>query len=175
MELPNPTSTYILEFKGKAQWGFGVNLDEIQLTGDYTNQEMTVYQQWKEGYYGDPDYGDAEDSDGDGLTTLEEFVFGADPTVADSEAALLNGYVQDDAFYVTYREGVKAREYGAVFTLQSSTNLLDAAAWSSVGMTFVDEADSNTWYQVIYTYGDGSMGTAPQRFYRLKATLPDED
>ena len=172
--LPNPTATYFIEFVGTAKGGYGVNLDEIQLSGDYTNQELTVYQQWKEDHYGDAEYGDGEDSDGDGLTTLEEFVFGSDPTVPDPDAAWLNGYVQDDAFYVTYREGVKAREYGVVFNLESSTNLLDATAWSTVGMTFVDEADSNTWYQVIYTYGDGSMTTAPQRFYRLKATLPDE-
>lgn len=173
--LPEPTSTYYLEFKGSAKKGYGVNLDEIQLSGDYTNREMTVYQQWKSDNLGDAEYDDAADDDGDGLSTLEEFVFGADPTVADPEAARLNGYVRDDAFYVTYREGVKAREYGVVFDLQSSTNLLDAAAWSSVGMTFVNETDSNTWYQVIYTYGDGSMTTAPQRFYRLKATMPDED
>ena len=175
LELPETTSTYFLEFAGKTKWGFGVNLDEIQLSGDYTNRELTVYQQWKQDYLSDAEYDDAADDDGDGLSTLEEFVFGADPTIADPEAALLNGYVRDDAFYVTYREGVQAREYGVVFDLQSSTNLLDAAAWSSVGMTFVNETDSNTWYQVIYTYGDGSMTTAPQRFYRLKATMPDED
>ena len=175
VELPEPTATTFITFRGKTKGGYGIALDDVTFDVLREESELTVYQQWKLDWLGDADYDDDDDYDEDGLSTQEEFVFGADPTMEDYEAALLNIWIEDGIAYVSFRAGVEALNYGVTFELQSCSDLT-LGDWTSEGLVLVDTDDTETDYvEMIYTYGDGSIATTPQRFFRLKATWPDDD
>lgn len=170
VKLPETSETMFIDFIGTARCGYGIAVDDIVFEGTSYKVD-TVYEIWKKQWYGDKNYGDDLDSDGDGLTTEQEFAFGADPTVADAEAGLLLPTVENDEFFVTFREGKEARDYGVIFKLLWSTNLSEKV-WYDDGLDFVSEADSNLWWQVIYKHEDSSIYDEPRRFFKLSVEMP---
>lgn len=174
VELPDPSATTFITFRGKTKGGCGIALDDVTFDVQSDQPELTVYQQWKQDWLEDADYDDDGDYDEDGLSTKEEFVFGADPTAEDYEAALLDIWIEDGIAYVSFREGKAALEYGVVFELQSCSDLA-LRDWTSEGLVLVDTDDTeDDYYEVIYTYGDGDISVTPQRFFRLQITWPDD-
>ncbi len=171
LKLPEVSETMFIDFIGTARCGYGIAIDDISFTAVNIKVD-TPYEIWKEKWYGDKAYDDAADSDGDGLTTQEEFVFGSDPSIPDGNASrLIPILIDGDQAAVTFRQGKEAREYGVVWHLLWSTNLLENA-WYEDGIEFVSESDENLWWQVVYKHEKSNIKETPRRFFKLSVEMP---
>lgn len=169
--LPNTTTTYYLAFEGIANGGYGVGLDDIEITGDFA----AGYEAWQNthftaGQLSDPMISDASaDPDGDGLSNALEYAMGSNPLVADSEG-LVTGGVSAGYLTLTFRMDKIALAAGTGYTVEGTTNLIENI-WSSENISETHRDDSNLWWQVFYQH-DAPVSTVPQRFMRLRITLP---
>lgn len=168
--LPNPGSTYQLAFSGTAKYGYGVCIDEISITGV---SPLSSYEIWLRTKL-TPDeiaaglnLGSAQDFDGDGIINALEYAYGMDPTVADL-TGLPYGGIRDNHLFMVYRQNVAAPE--VVFLIEACTSLVDHA-WSPVDISEFSRAATNTW-EVVTRLHNVPVPNAPQRFMRLKVTVP---
>ena len=97
------------------------------------------------------------DSDGDGMTDLEEFLFGSDPHDAASRYAVTLTRTAADKLKLSFR-----RIASSSYLLESSTDLIHWDTWK----TYPGGVDSDT--DVSLTISPGT----PARFYRVRASVP---
>ncbi|MDD3544913.1 MAG: choice-of-anchor J domain-containing protein, partial [Kiritimatiellae bacterium] len=68
VDLPEPTPTYYIAFEGHTTYGYGVCIDDIQITGDFS-----PYLNWQANYFSEAELAegvitaDDDDPDGDGI------------------------------------------------------------------------------------------------------------
>lgn len=147
--LPNPSSTYFIAFEGTAQYGYGVCIDDVLVTGDIV---YSPYEAWKIANFKSPGdllddliSGDLADPDGDGIVNALEYAMGLDPWHFDT-TGLPTGGVTDQHLFLTYRENMAASN--VVFAVEACTNLI-TQDWTTNGVTQKSKANSNTWWQVM--------------------------
>ena len=168
VSLPNRSSTYYIAFEGKAQWGYGVCIDDVLVTGD-----ASPYMAWQIGKFTPGELldkrisGDLADPDGDGIVNALEFAMGLDPRRFDT-AGFPTGGVIDQHLFLTYRENKAASNI--VFAVETCTSLINQD-WTTNGVIQNPKVNSNTWWQVM-DWHNMPVTNAPQRFMRLKVYLP---
>ncbi len=170
INLPDPSTTYYLAFEGRSIYGsgYGLCLDEVVITGDFS-----PYENWKATMFTSEERteglitGDGDDPDGDGLANGVEYALGLDPRIPDSDGRPIGGILGGYLLY-SYRESKQATD--VVFEVEVCDDLA-APVWTTADVSEVLRADSNTWWQVT-TRCDTPVGGAPSRFMRLKVTLP---
>lgn len=94
LSLPNPNANYAIAFEGRANWGYGVCLDDIEVYGypaDINTVTNNTPLAWLADYGLAPtDTGALGDTDNDGLTAWQEWLAGTSPTQYLSVLALSN-------------------------------------------------------------------------------------
>ncbi len=169
LALPNPTPSYVIAFEGYAKAGYGVCIDDVQVTGDLV---LTPYEQWKADNFGldagnELIAGDEADPDLDGIVNWREYAMALDPWTPDAEG-LPSGGVTAGYLTLSYRENQVAAD--VLFEVEACTDLL-LQDWTTNGVSEILRADSNLWWQVMQRH-DVPVTNAPQRFLRLKLTWP---
>ena len=171
VDLPEPTPTYYIAFEGHTTYGYGVCIDDIQITGDFS-----PYLNWQANYFSEAELAegvitaDDDDPDGDGIPNALEFAMGFDPRVPDTEGLPFGGVT---AGYLTlsFRMDKDALAAGVIFEVEACTDLL-LQDWSTLDISEqIPRADSNTWYQALFWH-DVPVTNAPQRFMRFKVYMP---
>jgi len=172
IDLPNATPTYVIGFKGVTKWGRGVCIDDVNVTGD-VQDDLTPYESWLAANFSSAaisagvNLGALDDFDGDGIANGLEYAYGLDPRTADTNG-LPYGGVMDNHLFWTYHANKSATD--VVFLVEACTSLVDQA-WTTVDVSKLLRADSNAW-ELITTIHDVPVTNAPQRFLRLKVTVP---
>jgi MBG domain len=126
---------------------------------------------WREAYFGDPANSgagaDAADFDGDMVSNLSEYIFGTDPTTADSGQLLTLGSSSGGlelSFTARAASGAGYAGLTRTYTLQTTTTLTVSNSWTPVaGFTAVVGAG-----QVVtctQSFGGGAV------FFRLRANV----
>lgn len=171
IDLPNPTPTYYIAFEGWANGGYGVCIDDIQITGDFS-----PYMNWQATHFSEEELaegaitGDEDDPDGDGIPNALEFAMGLDPRVPDTEGLPFGG-ITAGHLTLSFRMNKEALAAGVIFEVEACTDLL-LQDWSTLDISeLLPRVDSNTWYQVLFRH-DVPVAEAPQRFMRLKIYMP---
>ncbi len=170
LTLPNPTPTYYIAFEGRAKYGYGVCVDDVNVTGDLA---QTPYGTWQSLHFSESELaaglitGNEDDPDGDGVVNALEYAMGLDPRVADTTGVPFGG-VTAGYLTLTYRENKAATDVR--FEVEATTSLV-ANAWSTNGVSEISRADSNLWWSVTSRH-DVPVTNAPQRFMRLKVWMP---
>ncbi|MDX9868570.1 MAG: M4 family metallopeptidase, partial [Kiritimatiellia bacterium] len=168
--LPATSPTYALAFEGFSNGGYGIGLDDVEISGDFAG-----YGSWQSTHFtpeelNDPAVsGDEADPDGDGVSNGLEYAMGLDPWSPDTEGLLWGG-VTAQYLTLTFRMGKQALAAGTLYTVEACTNLLDQA-WTVEQVTEYRRDDSNEWWQAFFRH-DVPVTNAPQRFLRLRVTLP---
>jgi alpha-tubulin suppressor-like RCC1 family protein len=108
----------------------------IRLTTSATDTNQNgIPDSWEMLYFGDLTHTGVADTDGDGLTDLEEYLRGTDPTKQDTDGDGHTDFVQPYTFYngatptLTLLSGNNQYTYVNQFTSLA----LDAASWNSAG------------------------------------------
>lgn len=171
LDLPNPSKTYYIAFEGWAQYGAGVCIDDVEVTGDLV---LSAYEIWQTDQFGtdvenDAIAGDRADPDGDGIVNALEYAMGLDPNAVDTEG-LPGGGATGGYLTLSFRMSKEAVDAGVLYEVESCTNLVDQV-WSTTDITQTGYDDSNTWWQATFRH-DVPVTNAPQRFMRFKVTLP---
>ena len=170
LALPAPSANYVIAFEGFANKGFGVCIDDVQVTGTWSGG-LSAYEQWRESVFGtevdNPLAADTADWDSDGIPNWLEYAYGMDPLVAGVIGRPIGG-VMDGYLTWKYRESKAATD--VLYTVEACTSMVNQA-WSSAGVVEVSREDSNTWWQVM-TRHSVPITNAPQRFLQLKIELP---
>ncbi|MDD4016996.1 MAG: M4 family metallopeptidase [Kiritimatiellae bacterium] len=170
LALPNPTRTTYIAFEGLANGGQGVCIDDVDVTGD-----ISTYASWKAERFSEAELadalisGDQADPDGDGVPNGLEYAMGLDPWAFDTEGLPFGGVT---AGYLTlsFRMDKDALNAGTLYVVEACTDLI-LQDWTTVDVSEYLRADSNTWWQAFFRH-DVPVTNAPQRFLRLKVTLP---
>jgi len=168
INLPNPSTSYYIAFEGWSFGGYGVCIDDVNVTGDFS-----AYLTWKNSMFTTNEVKegivvlDSADPDGDGIVNGLEYAYGLDPKVFNATGFPV-GSVTNGFLTLTYRKNKAATD--AVFTVQSCTSLV-TQVWSTneIFQTAAD-IDTNTWLMTaLHTV---PVTNAPSRFMQLKVTLP---
>ncbi len=170
LDLPNASSTYVIAFEGAVRFGYGVCIDDVSVTGDYA---ASAYDLWKADVFGadalnEAIAGDLADPDNDGIVNWLEFAMALNPLAHDAGSAMTGGVT---AGYLTlsHRENPDASDI--LFEVEGCSDL-SLQDWTTVDVTEVLREYTNTWYWVT-TRHDVPVTNAPQRFLRLKVTMPE--
>lgn len=172
--LPNPTDSYIIAFEGVANYGYGICLDDVKVSGDITT---SGFDQWAIEQFGedaiDPSIADPNaDPDGDGVPNVWEYISGSDPNdPSDGQRVGLRIELRDGRPFISFPLGKQAALDGVTWWLETCTDLL---VWSWVplsGVEVLPRAEELTWWQIIYDT-QLPINADPHRFFRLKAELP---
>lgn len=102
---------------------------------------------WEMQYFHDLTHSGFVDSDGDGLTDVQEFLRGTDPTKADSDGDGHSDFVQPYTFYngATPTLSLLSGDHQFTYINQFTSIALDAASWNATGtMPFVNAPVSFT-------------------------------
>lgn len=172
LNLPDPSPRYMIAFEGFAKAGNGICIDDVQILGDRIDP-MSAYDQWKLDMFGgdagdDGIAGGGADPDVDGIPNWLEYAYGLDPLSPDSTGVLPTGGVVAGYLTLSHREGKAATD--VIFEVEACDNLLNPL-WTTVDVSEYGREDSNTWWQV-FTRHDVPVTNAPQRFLRLKISMP---
>jgi hypothetical protein len=173
--LPNPSSTYYIAFEGWGNYGYGVCIDDVMVTGDFSSSPYTV---WKNsGFFTSDELkdglitGDNDDPDNDGIVNGLEYAMALDPRVPDT-AGVPFGEVAANYLTLTYRANKMATDVR--FEVESSSALV-VPDWSTNDVSEIRKvlqgSNSNEWWLVTSQY-DVPVTNAPQRFMRLKVWMP---
>jgi hypothetical protein len=172
--LPNPSTTYSIAFEGWGNYGYGICIDDVIVSGDYSASPYTV---WKNSGFFTADElrdgfvtGDLNDPDNDGIVNALEYAMGLDPRVAETNGLPVGGVVSNYLNY-TYRKNMSATDVR--YEVVASTSLVvSASAWTTNGVnSLAPYMGSNTWWSVT-SWHDEPVTNAPQRFMRLRVTMP---
>ena len=136
---------------------------------------ISPYEEWKTASFGDDAgnpaiAGDEADPDGDGIQNGLEYAMGLDPNSFDTEGLPFGGVI---AGYLTlsFRMDKEALAAGVIYEVEACTDLL-LWDWTTLDVSeLFPRADSNTWWQAVFQH-NVPITNAPQRFLRLKVTLP---
>jgi hypothetical protein len=95
---------------------------------------------------------------------------GLDPRVAETNGLPVGGVVSNYLNY-TYRKNMSATDVR--YEVVASTSLVvSASAWTTNGVnSLAPYMGSNTWWSVT-SWHDEPVTNAPQRFMRLRVTMP---
>ncbi len=125
----------------------------------------TSWDQWAKIYLkGEKRDGMTEDSDGDGINNLLEYVFGSSPKMANQPAAMSMKLVKDGADEFMEITIPRRSDHTAKLTLEVSSDLIN---WTSGGNVTTTISDTPAGWVVrdLVAHGAGN----PKRFFRLKA------
>ena len=167
LSLPNPNRSYSIAFEGVANYGYGVCVDDVTVSG------VAPYSVWKTNCFTAAEIAagvitrDADDPDGDGIANLLEYAWALNPRLADA-AGLPVGGVWSQYLMLNYRQSKMATDL--VFAVESCTNLVDGL-WSTNNVSEVVRQDSNQWWQVTSRH-NVPVTNAPRRFMRLNVSRP---
>jgi PKD repeat protein len=170
--LANPTHTYT------QPGAWTVRVTATDSLGAIATQTMTVivdtpYDDWRFTHFTSGELLDPAisshhaDPDGDGLVNLLEYAFGLEPklanTAAGSKCSQQEGYL-----CLTYRQSKSATD--VTYTVEACSDL-KLRDWSSAGPVELSREDKGEYWEV--TVRDVvPISNAPQRFLRLKVSLP---
>jgi hypothetical protein len=144
--------------------------------GLYVIGAMSEYEKWKVAKFGGDAgneliAGDEADPDGDGIANALEYAMGLEPMTPDAEGVSLGGITDTGYLALSFRMDKKALDAGVLYECEACTNLV-TQDWTTLGVSeLLPRADSNVWWQAVFQ-NDVSVTNAPQRFMRLKVTLP---
>jgi hypothetical protein len=170
--LPNPSSTYYIAFEGWGNYGYGVCIDDVVVTGDFSSSPYTV---WKNSGFFTPAElkdglitGDNDDPDNDKIVNGLEYAMRLDPRVFDT-TGMPFGEVAGGYLTYTYRKNMEATDVR--YEVEACTSLV-AADWSTNGVSSLPPGmGSNAWWSVL-SWHEMPVTNAPQRFMRLKIWMP---
>ncbi len=170
LSLPSPSPSYLIAFEGLARGGYGICIDDVQITGQ--GGVLSPYEQWKADNFGlaagnELIAGDEADPDNDGIVNWREYAMALDPLTPDAEG-LPAGDVASGYLTLTYRENQAATDVR--FEVEACNDLL-LQNWTTNNVSEISRADSNLWWQVMCRH-DVPVTNAPQGFLRLKLTWP---
>ena len=144
--------------------------------GLYVIGTMSEYEKWKVAKFGGDAgneliAGDEADPDGDGIANALEYAMGLEPMTPDAEGVSLGGITDTGYLALSFRMDKKALDAGVLYECEACTNLV-TQDWTTLGVSeLLPRTDSNVWWQAVFQ-NDVSVTNAPQRFMRLKVTLP---
>jgi hypothetical protein len=174
--LPSPSGTYQIAFEGEVNYGYGVNIDDVEVTGDVVGG----YGSWKDDHFGadagdESIAGDDADPDDDGISNRWEYFYGSNPLVPDVGLGL-NIAIEGGYPFLTFPLGKQAATDGVQLELETCTDLANPPVpWVDIGFETIQSPpagdSTNDWWQMIYKYDD-PVSNSPRRFFRLKATAP---
>lgn len=152
--LPGVSTNYTIAFEGIATFGYGVCLDDVDVTG-YAPDINTVTNQtpmaWLVGYGLDPtDSGALSDSDSDGIKAWEEWLAGTCPTQKLSLFTLSNGWSAASGRVLQWG-AIPDRVYSVIWTSNLTTTAfqpLDTNITSGVYTDSVHVAEPAGFYRV---------------------------
>ena len=169
VSLPNPSSTYFIAFEGVANYGYGVCVDDVSITGS-----QSPYPTWKSIQFTESQIiaggiaGDNDDPDGDGIVNALEYAMGLDPWVFNTTGCPVGG-VSSNYLTYAYRKNMAATDVR--YEVVACTSLV-ASVWSTNGVSSLPPAmGSNTWWSVM-SWHTVPVTNAPKRFMRLRVYLP---
>jgi len=171
VSLPSPSPSYVIAFDGVAEWGKGVCLDDIEITGTYAS--TGGYTAWQLDNFGpgmtdEAIIGMTADPDGDGLANWLEYAMALDPNTPDSEFAM-DGGVTAGYLTLSYRKNPLATD--VIFTVEACDDLL-VQDWTELGVSMpLPPEDHGTWLWYTFRH-DIPVTDAPRRFLRLKISMP---
>jgi len=107
---------------------------------------------------------DANDDDGDGMLTWQEYLAGTDPTNAASVLTLVGAGIEGGSNYIQWLGGTSSFPYvSSPYLIQARTNLVPGQGnWLSAGSK-LREAGTNTWWEPLPPAG-------LPRYYRIGVT-----
>ena len=171
--LPNPGATYFISFEGQAKGGYGICVDDIEITCE--GGEPSFYEQWIDAFFPGGTYtGDAADTDGDGISNIWEYIFGLDPTdPSDCDVGGLKPVLKDgNTVYVgVYRMSAGAVADGFKVQLVACTNLMEQAWSADLVEEYEPPVDQGDW-QEISMRAKESASVWPSFFMKLLLTYP---
>jgi len=135
----------------------------------------SVYEQWKADRFGEDAgnelvAGDEADPDHDGTVNALEYAMGLDPWNPDSGGVSFGG-VTGGYLALSFRMDKEACDACVLYECEACTDLL-LQDWTALGVSeLLPRADSNAWWQAVFQH-DLPVTSSPQRFMRLKVTLP---
>jgi hypothetical protein len=179
---PNLTYTPTTDFEGNDSFTFTVNDGElnsnpatVNITVDTApvnpdDSDMdSLNDNWEMTHYGDLTSATlTNDTDGDGLTSFQEMVFGADPRVRDVPSDFIQVAIIDDAgtpkTEIKFRRPQGFASLNVIYQLQTSSDI-QQGSWANHSVTGTITTDgSNEW--VSYQF-DFSVGVETRLFARV--------
>ncbi len=168
INLPNLSATYFVSFEGWAQYGYGICIDNVSITGDVPSP----YPDWLKEYFTVQEIDDAlitgyfDDPDGDNIPNIWEYAFYLDPRVFNATGTP-TGMVSNNFLRMTYRQNKGALDL--TFQVEATTNLV-TGPWSTGDISEVARTDHGEWWEVTAQH-DVPVTDAPRRFMRLKLLI----
>lgn len=154
LPLPNPGTNYTLAFEGRANYGYGVCLDDIEVYGypaDINTVTNNTPLAWLADYGLAPtDTGALGDTDNDGLTAWQEWLAGTSPTQYLSVLALSNT-LNTTAGRILQWPTVTGRVYSVNWSSNLATSAFTALATNiTIGIytDTVHAAELTGFYQI---------------------------
>ena len=140
-------------------------------------QSLSILQNWRRTYFGTTLASRASaplaDGDSDGVTNLQEFAFGGDPTKASSRVTPETGTFTDgpSARYLTL-SFPRRRVADLSYQVQVSSDLANVAGWSSTAVTVGAPVVIDADFEQV-TYRDSQpISSSVSRFMRVQVTAP---
>ncbi len=141
-----------------------VDLDNLTVTSSFEVTVRDTYDSWasSQTFASPADATATADPDSDGLSNLLEYALGTDPksAAANTLPSISRLPAPSSLLVLTYKRAAS----GLTYTVQTTTNLADAASWTATGVDQGTPAgDGTTTATVPYSTG--------ARFLRLQVTL----
>ncbi len=161
VSLPNPGGTYYVGFEGTARFGFGICIDDVEVTGQIPTGSFA---EWAETYCPGMTLAEAfvDDRNDDGVQNGFEYAFGTNWT---SGTLLLSMASSSGVPVVDIpRQTLTSLPYADIYLEMTSS--LSPASWSSNGIESVTDPGmpaNRFWFK------PAEQGT--NAFFRLKGTL----
>ncbi len=144
--------------------------------GLYVLGAVSEYEKWKTAQFGgdagnEQVSGDNADPDNDGVVNALEYAMGLNPQIPETEGLPVGGVTDGGCLALSFRMNKEAFDAGVFYECEACTNLV-TQDWTTLGVSeLLPRGDSNQWWQAVFQH-DVSVTNAPQRFMRLKVTLP---
>jgi len=166
--LPNPSGTYFVAFEGRAQYGYGICIDDVSFSG----YVPSPYNDWLGLHFTQQEIDDGlitgyyDDADDDSYLNIWEYAFDLDPRIPDvtgnPTGGVFNHYLQ-----LSYRQNMLAKDLD--FIVEACTDL-KVGDWSTNNISEITRDEMGSYWSVTRQH-DVPVTNAPARFMRLKLMI----
>lgn len=152
--LPNPGTNYSIAFEGRANYGYGICLDDIEVYGyplDINTATNNTPLSWLADHGLEPnDTGALGDTDADGMPAWAEWIAGTLPTQSTSRLSITNAWASDNNHIMRWSTAT-----GRVYSVNWSSNLVttpfSALITNNTSGIYTDSVhavDLNSFYRI---------------------------